>query len=150
MPFIILFLVIPLIEIYAFMAVGGEIGILKTLLLCVLTAIIGGLLVRQQGFEILQKAQNSFQQGIMPLEALFDGICIVISGALLLTPGFFTDIIGFLLLIPHFRQILRKAALKSGKFGVNTSQNTQNRTSYDGDVVEGDYETVDDDPKTLK
>lgn len=150
MPFIILFLVIPLIEIYGFMAVGGEIGILKTLLLCVLTAIIGGLLVRQQGFEILKKAQSAFQQGIMPLEALFDGLCIVISGALLLTPGFFTDIIGFLLLIPHFRQILRKATLKSGKFGVNTAQNNQNRTNYDGDIVEGDYETVDDEPKTLK
>lgn len=150
MPFIILFLIIPLIEIYAFMAVGGEIGILKTLLLCVLTAIIGGLLVRQQGVDILQKAQNSFRQGTMPLEALFDGICIVISGALLLTPGFFTDIIGFSLLIPYFRQILRSFALKSGKFNVNTAPNSQNRSNYGDDIVEGDYETVDEDPKTLK
>jgi UPF0716 protein FxsA len=130
--------------------VGDEIGVLKTLLLCVLTAIIGGLLVRHQGFETLRKAQTSLAQGQMPLDTIFDGICIVISGALLLTPGFFTDIIGFSLLVPVFRSFLRQTIVKSGKFSVHTAQNSHNRSRADSDIIEGDYEEVPKEPKNLK
>lgn len=150
MPFLILFVIIPIIEIYAFIAVGDEIGVLKTLLLCVLTAIIGGLLVRQQGMDTLQKAQISMSSGKMPLDELFNGICIVISGALLLTPGFFTNIIGFSLLFPPFRHLLRTAALKSGKFSMHASHKPQNPNKTDGDIIEGDYEEVSKEPKNLK
>lgn len=148
MPFIILFVLIPLAEIYAFITVGEEIGVFKTLLLCVLTAIIGGVLVKKQGVETLMKVQTSFQGGKLPVDALFDGICLVIAGALLLTPGFVTDIAGFLLLFPPFRVFLSSLAVKSGKFSVHTPSNNQQRQQGD-DIIEGDYEKVSNDYEKL-
>ena len=139
MLFLIIFVIVPLAEVYAFITVGEEVGILRTLLLCVLTAIIGGLLVRQQGLETLIKAQQGLQGGMLPMDALFTGFCLVIAGALLLTPGFVTDTIGFLLLVPNFRNLLRHVLTKHGKFKVES--NTRPRNTRD-DVIEGDYETV--------
>ena len=102
MPFIILFIIIPLVEIYFFLLVGDAVGILQTLLLCVLTAIIGGFLVKKQGLETLFNAQKNLQGGTLPMKEIFDGFCLVVAGALLMTPGFFTDIVGFSLLVPFF------------------------------------------------
>lgn len=141
MPFLIIFVLIPLAEVFTFIQVGGEIGVLKTLLLCVLTALIGGYIVRQQGLETLMKAQVSLRKGNLPLSELFDGFCIVIAGALLLTPGFVTDIIGFCLLIPFLRQILRKILSKYSQFQTLTPHPTSR--PKDG-VIEGDYEHVND------
>lgn len=148
MPFLIIFVLIPLAEVYAFISVGEEIGVLKTLLLCVLTAVIGGFLVRQQGLETLFKAQKNLQSGHLPLDALFDGFCIVIAGALLLTPGFVTDTIGFLLLIPPFRLILRQLLTKYGKFKVHTAS-SHSSPSQDG-VIEGEYEHVNEEKEALE
>lgn len=146
MPFLIIFVLVPLAEVYAFINVGEEIGVLKTLLLCVLTAMIGGFLVRQQGLETLFKAQKGLQSGQLPVNALFDGFCLVIAGALLLTPGFVTDTAGFLLLIPAFRGFLKSAFAKHGKFKVHTAG--QQRRTDDG-VIEGEYETVTKEHETL-
>lgn len=140
MPFIIIFFLIPLAEVYAFMTVGREIGVLSTLMLCVLTAIIGGFLVRLQGIGTLMKAQNNLRAGSMPLDEIFNGFCIVIAGALLLTPGFFTDTIGFLLLFPPFRMILKQFISKNADFDVGSSKNTAETNN--GDIIEGDYERV--------
>lgn len=141
MPFFIIFLIIPLIEIALFIGVGDEIGLLKTLLLCVLTAFIGGMLVRHQGLQTLFKAQNNLRTGAIPLTEIFDGFCIVIAGALLLTPGFFTDIIGFSLLVPQFRHIARGFLGKTTHF----QQTKPHGTKSNGNVIEGDYETLDND-----
>ncbi len=148
MPFIIIFVLIPLAEIYAFISVGEEIGVLKTLLLCLLTAVIGGLLVKKQGMETIMKVQASFRGGILPLDAFFDGICLVIAGALLLTPGFVTDIVGFSLLLPIFRQFLRKFAIKSGKFSIQTPSKGS-KTPRNDDIIEGQYENVSNDYEKL-
>lgn len=148
MPFLIIFVIIPLLEVFAFIQVGDEIGVFKTLLLCVLTAMIGGMLVRQQGLETLVKAQNNFRSGQIPLDALFDGFCIVIAGAMLLTPGFVTDTMGFLLLIPPFRKFVREKIAASGKFKVYGAGTEQPR-AHDSDVIEGDYETVVEDHEKL-
>jgi len=142
MPFFIIFLIIPLIEIGLFIQVGDEIGILSTLLLCVVTAIIGGGLVRYQGLQTLFKAQNNLRSGALPLSEIFDGFCIVIAGALLLTPGFFTDIIGFSLLVPAFRTIARGFLSKTTHFQSNMGAKTGPKTPHNGDIIEGDYETV--------
>jgi UPF0716 protein FxsA len=150
MPFLILFVLIPIAEIYAFITVGEEIGVLKTLLLCVLTAIIGGYLVRRQGLETLMNAQKSFQIGNMPLNALFDGLCLVISGALLLTPGFVTDIIGFSLLFPPFRQFLRHLTVKSGKFSMQSSNFATKHQRNSDDIIEGNYKDVSNDHEKLE
>lgn len=149
MPFLILFVLIPIAEVYAFISVGEEIGVLKTLLLCVLTAAIGGFLVRQQGLETLMKAQKSFSTGNMPLNALFDGLCIVIAGALLLTPGFVTDIVGFSLLLPPFRLFLRHLAIKSGKFSMESSNFSTKHQRNSDDIIEGDYKDVSNDHEKL-
>lgn len=148
MPFLIIFVIIPLLEVFAFIQVGDEIGVFKTLLLCVLTAMIGGMLVRQQGLETLVKAQNNFRSGQIPLDALFDGFCIVIAGAMLLTPGFVTDTMGFLLLIPPFRKFVREKIAASGKFKVYGAGMEQPR-AHDSDIIEGDYETVVEDHEKL-
>ena len=127
------------------MQMGGEIGIINTLLLCVLTAIIGGFLVRKQGLETFIKGQKALSQGSFPIDELFHGLCIAIAGALLMTPGFFTDIIGFSLLVPAFRQILK----------VYISEHLQDRVAMKGqsphthndrhdDVVEGEFTRIDD------
>lgn len=104
----ILFLVIPLIEISLFIVVGDEIGIISTLLLCVLTAVIGATLLRQQGLRTLFTAQKQIDEGLLPLREIFDGFCLAIAGATLITPGFFTDFIGFMLLLPPMRDLLWK------------------------------------------
>lgn len=141
MPFLIIFIIVPIMEIYAFIKVGGEIGAPKTILLCVLTAIIGGLIVRMQGIGTLIKAQNNIRSGKMPLKEIFDGFCIVVAGALLVTPGFVTDITGFLLLFPPFRSILCQKAVLSGKFETFHAQKSGNQAD-DEKIIEGEYETV--------
>ncbi|MEP4378078.1 MAG: FxsA family protein [Alphaproteobacteria bacterium] len=107
MPILILalFIGIPLIEIYLFIQVGGAIGVWSTIGLVVLTAFIGTALLRQQGMATLARAQAELDQQQLPVRELFDGVCLLIGGLLLLTPGFLTDALGFALLIPPLRAI---------------------------------------------
>ena len=148
MPFLIIFVLIPLAEVYAFITVGEEIGVLKTLLLCVLTAMIGGLLVRHQGLETLMKGRASLTQGQMPMDALFDGICIIIAGALLLTPGFVTDTVGFALLVPPFRRFMRDVIIKYNLVKTEKYSVKHTYTRQNSDIIEGNYEEIDNnDPK---
>lgn len=100
----ILFLTIPLLEIYILIQVGGFIGPLLTVALCILTAAIGAFLLRLQGLQTLIRAQDKLQQGQMPATELLGGLILLLTGLLLLTPGFFTDIIGFLCLVPALRE----------------------------------------------
>lgn len=108
LPFILfaLFVVIPILEIAAFIQVGSLIGLLPTLGSIVLTAVIGAFLVRRQGLQTLQEAQQASAQGELPVGPLFHGVFILIAGLLLLTPGFITDAIGFVLLVPPLRKII--------------------------------------------
>ena len=110
--FILLFIGVPLIEIYLLIQVGQVIGALPTIGLCVLTAIIGGALLRQQGFQTMRRAQENLNRGQLPAIEMFEGIALAIGGALLLTPGFATDVIGFLCLVPWSRRALIRAALR--------------------------------------
>jgi len=150
MPFLLLFIIIPIAEVYAFIHVGGEIGVFKTLALCVITALIGGILVKIQGIGTLMKAQQNFATGTIPFNELFDGLCLVLAGALLLTPGFVTDIIGFTLLTPPFRIILRRILRKRNKFYFNM-ENKRYRpdTAPDDETIEGDFEHVKKEPAKL-
>ena len=91
----LLFILIPIIEISIFITIGSNIGILNTIAIILLTALIGIFLVRRRGLSILFNAQNNLSQGIMPTEEIKGGIFLLISGLLLITPGFFTDCIGF-------------------------------------------------------
>jgi len=100
----ILFLTVPLIEIYLLIKVGSVIGALPTVALVILTAVIGAALLRMQGFATMQRVRQSMARGEIPALEMLEGVVLLISGALLLTPGFFTDTIGFLGLIPPLRR----------------------------------------------
>lgn len=100
------FIGVPALEIALFIQVGGWLGLWPTLGIVLLTAMAGTALLRQQGLAVLQSAQMQLDAGEMPLREIFDGLCLFFAGALLLTPGFFTDGVGFLLFLPPFRALL--------------------------------------------
>lgn len=106
-PFLLLF--IPILEIAVFIIVGGQIGVAATLGMILLTAIIGSILLRHQGLSTLARIQEQSRNGAIPGKELVSGVMIMIAGVLLLTPGFVTDTIGFLLFFPPFRQFLWSA-----------------------------------------
>ena len=95
----LLFIFIPIIEIAIFITVGSNIGILNTIAIILLTAIIGIYFVRRKGLSLLFNAQRNMAQVIMPTEEIKGGIFLLISGLLLITPGFFTDCVGFLMFL---------------------------------------------------
>ena len=106
MPFSLvpfLLLTIPLLEIAAFVVIGGEIGVFATLALVFVTAVLGSILLRVQGFGLLQKIRIETDAGRVPGRELVHGVMILIAGVLLLTPGFITDTLGFLLFVPAVR-----------------------------------------------
>ena len=100
------FLAVPLIEIGLFIVLGQTIGLWPTLLGVVVTALIGSAIIRRQGLSLIADIQRHMRAGRLPAQQLFEGLMIGIAGALLLTPGYFTDTIGFLLLVPPVRQAL--------------------------------------------
>lgn len=101
---LILFLTIPLIEIYLLIKVGSLIGALPTVLLVIATAILGALLLRMQGFSTMRRVRTMLEHGQIPAVEMLEGVVLLICGALLLTPGFFTDTVGFLGLLPALRR----------------------------------------------
>lgn len=139
----VIFVIIPLIEISLFVKVGGAIGLFNTLFLCLLTAMAGGALIRWQGLNTLLSARTSMNRGEMPVEAMFDGICIAVAGALLLTPGFFTDAIGFTLLVPPARVWLRKRLARHFDMEMGESQ----VFTQESGVIEAEYERLDEQDK---
>jgi len=104
----VLFIVVPLLELYVLIEVGSGIGGITTIALCLLTAALGGLIIRIQGIQTLLSAQQHMAQGLAPAEQALHGICLAIAGVLLFLPGFITDSLGFLLLIPKVRALLMR------------------------------------------
>lgn len=102
MPFLI-FLVVPLIELYLLMTIGARIGLLPTLGTIVLTAAVGSTYVRRQGLAILRELQIELSQGGLPGRQVVEGMLVAVAGLLLLTPGFLTDAVGFAMLMPSIR-----------------------------------------------
>ena len=108
---LILFVLVPVTELYILIEVGKKIGSLTTIGIIILTGIIGAYLVKGQGFMILKKIQNDLNEGIIPGDSLIQGAIILAGGIFLLTPGFVTDIIGFIFLIPVSRRVVKKYLL---------------------------------------
>jgi UPF0716 protein FxsA len=111
--FLVVFVGAPLVELYLLIEVGSVIGALPTILLSVFTAILGGALVRWQGFSVLFRAQSAMAREEVPAIELMEGALLLLVGLALLLPGFITDAIGFLLLIPPLRQALIVRWLKT-------------------------------------
>ena len=102
-----LFALIPVIELAILIKVGSFIGVGYTILLVIGTAMIGAYLVRLEGFNIMTRFQKNMSEGIFPAEEIFDGAMVLVSGALLLTPGLVTDIVGFLLVFGPSRGVIK-------------------------------------------
>ena len=101
------FTLIPVIELYLLIEVGGRIGAWKTILLVIATGFAGAYLARLQGTQTMFRVQTSLRQGIIPTDELLDALLIFVAGVVLLTPGFLTDAVGLLLLIPESRRIVK-------------------------------------------
>ncbi|NOY77616.1 MAG: membrane protein FxsA [Calditrichaeota bacterium] len=104
----LLFITIPFVELILLIKVGEIIGLVPTLAIVISTGLLGASLARSQGFSVLNRIQQSLQQGQLPADPLFDGVFVLAGGLLLLTPGFLTDITGFLCLIPGTREIFKR------------------------------------------
>lgn len=124
---VILFTLVPALEIYLLFKVGGEIGGLNTMMVVIITGVLGAALAKSQGIQILTKIQNDAQKGGLPTNQLIQGLMVFAGGLLLLTPGFMTDIFGFSLVMPGTRHLLMiwvkrliANSIKSGNFQFNT------------------------------
>jgi UPF0716 protein FxsA len=142
----ILFLAIPLLEIYLLIKVGAIIGAFFTVFMVVFTAMLGAWLLRIQGFSTLKRVRNTVSQGGIPALEMLEGAVLLVAGALLLTPGFFTDALGFVCLVPALRRTLIRWAL--GRFLTPLSgygaDRKSNKTSSEGPrTIEGEYRRED-------
>lgn len=141
---LIAFIAVPLIEITLFIQIGGVIGLGWTLAIVVITAILGTWLVRTQGSMALGQLRRSFSEMRDPTEPLVHGAMILFSGALLLTPGFFTDAVGFALLIPAFRHAVYKAIrarVNVRTFG-DPQQGQHHHPNAGDDVIDADFQEI--------
>ena len=131
-PFFILFIALPALEIFLFIKIGGQVGALTTVALIFLTAIIGVYFAKLQGIQTLKSGMVNLYQNKMPIYEIMSGASIAIAALLLIIPGFFTDLIGFLLLIPFTRRIIFSLVLK------NKSQSVVKRKggTIDGEIVD--------------
>ena len=141
-----LFIGIPLIEIYLFIKLGGLIGAFPTVLLIIVTALIGVSLLRAQGFSTMAKFQQEVSTGQLPATTMLEGVALIFGGALLLTPGFLTDTIGFLCLIPFTRQTIIAWVIKNMTVSSSSFNRTGQARPHDPDVIEG--EVIENDEKT--
>ncbi|MFC6635011.1 FxsA family protein [Microbulbifer taiwanensis] len=142
-PLLLIFILVPILEMWLLITVGSEIGVLPTIGLVMLTAVIGLALLRRQGLSTVMRAQQKMQAGELPAREMAEGIFLAVGGALLLTPGFFTDALGFACLIPGLRQlllgrILRHVTVVRGP-GFTPHESSPHQRRGDRDVIEGDY-----------
>jgi len=150
----VLFVTVPIIEIALFIQIGGEIGLLSTLGIVIATAFLGTYLVRKQGLSALSQLKNNVETLENPIAPLAHGIMILLAGALLLTPGFFTDAVGFSLLVPNiriwlFERVKQRILHSQNGFsfthartggGKHSSKNGERQAS--GTTIEGVYEEL--------
>lgn len=166
--FFLIFIVLAALEIYVLIEVGNWIGAPATIGLILLTGIIGVGLLKHQGLSVFERFKSKMQQGQAPAQEIIEGVLLIIAGAFLITPGFVTDTIGFLWLIPVTRSAFAKGMVKAGwfkfqkmngqgNFHYEYHQHTETRSSSTQDshseeqtkvsgsrVIEGEYERKDD------
>jgi len=143
-----LFVIMTLLEIYVLVSVGESIGGLSTILLVIITALIGSTLLKQQGWSTMAKAQNAMANGQTPAFEMLEGVVILISGVLLLTPGFITDAIGLLGLMPFSRMYFidhilskntEKLFSKKDSVFIHKSNPVKKKNSDKNDTIDGEF-----------
>ncbi len=140
----VLFLVIPLVEVYFLIQVGSVIGAGWTIFLVVLTAVIGVNLLRQQGISTLMRANQVMSEGQIPAMEMMEGIILAVGGALLITPGFFTDALGFVCLLPFSRRGLIRYLLLNSTIKTTYSVHTEQYRREDSKTIEGEFHREDE------
>ncbi len=140
---LLVFLLVPLCEIYLLLKVGSVIGVAWTIFTVVFTAVLGAYLVRRQGVSTLTKVQASLARHELPAMEMMEGLCLLVAGALLLTPGFITDGIGFACLTPVIRRPIIRRILKSG-FIVAGDSAPPRQSSSNQHSIDGEYRRIDE------
>ena len=136
--FFLIFIGLPALEIFLLIKIGGEIGALNTLALIFLTAIIGIYYARIQGIETLRSGLKNLYQNKLPIYELISGASIAFASILLIIPGFFTDTVGFLLLIPFSRRMIIKLFINKEKI----EEEAQKNKTIDGEIVKKDKDEL--------
>ncbi len=132
----LLFLIVPIVEIAILIEIGRVFGVSYTILLVIGTAALGAALFRIEGLSTLARVQQQMDRGILPATELLEGLLLLISGALLLTPGFFTDVIGFLILVPGIRSKIAQSLL------VQLIQSKVDiKQTSEGNIIEGEWKS---------
>ncbi len=153
--FLLLLIVIPVVEVYFLIQVGGVIGAFPTIVLIITTAVLGAYLFRQQGLSTFQRVQASLSRGEVPALEMIEGAMLLVSGVLLLTPGFVTDAVGFACLIPGLRHKLAFSILESKLVGTSSFQQgdgfqSSRAEDNSGDVIEGEFTREEDSKDKLE
>jgi UPF0716 protein FxsA len=143
---LVAFIAVPLLEIALFIEIGGWIGLGPTLALIIVSAVIGAWIMRQQGIGVLRRAQQQLAEGVLPVREVFEGLCLLVAGALLLTPGFFTDALGALLLVPAARRALyRRLRHRIEAHVVDVANRPEDGAPVRaGPTIEAEYEEIED------
>ena len=137
-PFFIIFICLPALEIYLLIKVGGHVGALNTMALIFLTAVIGIFFAKHQGMQTLKSGMINLYQNKMPIYEMMSGASIAIAALFLIVPGFFTDFLGFLLLIPFTRRILFSLTLKN-----KTKKDIKSQSkTIDGEVIDNNKDEL--------
>lgn len=142
--FFLFFLAIPFLEIYVLLTMGGIIGVFPTVLLVVFTAVLGAWMLRQQGFATWQRLQAGLASGQPPVLEMIEGPILLVGGALLLTPGFFTDILGFLCLVPISRKKMTLYLIKKNLVMAPGGSPFQHTTKKSENIIEGEFKKNDE------
>ena len=149
----VLFIVVPIVEMYILIKVGAMIGGLYTIALVLATALIGVSLLKKQGLSTFINAQQKMQTGQMPITEIAEGLMLAEAGALLMTPGFVTDTVGFILLTPVLRQLIAKRffqawllkAQVSGSYRQTSYRESCGRSTFDeSGIIDGEFKEVED------
>ena len=152
---LLLFIIAPIVELWLLIKIGGMIGIIPTIALVLLTAVIGSQLVRRQGLSVMQRIRESQRRGEAPALPVLNGAALLLAGFMLLTPGFISDALGFVLLIPKLRERIARALL--GRVIIVQPPGDNARYAGRGeaqhhqpDVLEGDYQRKEDDANSSR
>lgn len=141
---LLFFLIVPFAEIYLLLTVGGVIGALPTIGLVVFTAALGAHLLRQQGFATFRRFQETLAQGALPTYEIIEGPILLIGGALLLTPGFISDLLGFACMFPPLRRKIAEYVIEKHLIQTVQAGNPFGRRAAPGaDVLEGEFRKED-------
>ncbi|MEW5249264.1 FxsA family protein [Microbulbifer sp. 2201CG32-9] len=138
-PLLLIFIILPILEMWLLITVGSEIGALPTIGLVFLTAIVGLVLLHRQGLSTLMRAQQKMQVGELPAREMAEGVFLAAGGTLLLTPGFITDALGFACLVPGLRQLLLGWLLRHVVIQGRSYQAGSHRPPGGHDIIEGEF-----------